>query len=151
MDLGYLPKLSFRKQQENPGFMPLANSTPFYCPASKRVGVGIKILHDKGCLDFLSLAKALGACQSGQNGYVIAHPDAALGRSEKAFLRQSASLLHSPTSCEDSRVLSLGMIRRIRYQWILSNPQGLFVKIGPSSACAPAVSKVKAMWVFSNM
>ena len=30
MDLGYLSKLSFRKQQESPGLMPLADSTPFY-------------------------------------------------------------------------------------------------------------------------
>lgn len=30
-------------------------------------------------------------------------------------------------------------------------PQGLFVKIGPSPACTPAISKVKAMWVSSNM
>lgn len=82
---------------------------------------------------------------------MIARPDAALGRSEKAFLRRSAPLLHSPGSCEDSRVLNLGMIRRIRDQWIPSDPQGLFVKIGPSSARAPAVSKAKAMWVFSNM
>lgn len=68
-----------------------------------------------------------------------------------AFLTSSAPPPYSLSSCEDSGVPSLGMIRRTSYQWIPSSPQGLFVKIGPSPACTPAVSKVKAMWVFSNM